>query len=188
MTATTVFAITLSETTVVAQAPSSSAATKSTDKTSSVPKTPWGRPDLQGIWSGEGIVVPFQRPKEFGDRQLMTEAEHQKAVEDLLKRNARPGRDSREANGKDIRGTEKDVARAYNDLWFDKQNGVSYRTSQIIDPPDGRMPASHAGGTGEKQQATGLSCGAFAGHVREASLDRSPRSDTNRRPITTLIA
>jgi hypothetical protein len=139
--ATTAFAIALTETTVVAQAPSSNEVTKSTDKTSSVPKTPWGKPDLQGIWSGEGIVVPFQRPKEFGDRQLMTEAEHQKAVEDLLKRNARPGRDSREANGKDIRGTEKDVARAYNDLWFEKQNGVSYRTSQIIDPPDGRMPA-----------------------------------------------
>ncbi len=136
VTATAVFAITCAETTVVAQAPAGSSATNPTGKTSSVPKTPWGKPDLQGIWSGEGIIVPFQRPKEFGNRQLMTEAEHQKAVEDLAKRNERIGRDNR--NG---RGTEKDVARAYNDLWFDKPNGVSYRTSQIIDPPDGRMPA-----------------------------------------------
>jgi len=111
--------------------PSKKAATTTTNQ-----KTVWGHPDLQGIWSSDGIVVPFQRAKEFGNRPFMTEEEHQKAVGDLERRNARPGRDNRAG-----RGTEKDVARAYNDLWFDKPKGVSYRTSQIIDPPDGRMPA-----------------------------------------------
>ena len=118
--------------TVIAQAPSSSSAAL---------KTPWGKPDLQGTWSN-ATVVPFERPKEFGERQFLTDAEHQKAVEALLKRDALPGRDSRETNGKDIRGTEKDVARAYNEHWFgDKPTEVGHRTSMIVDPPDGRMPA-----------------------------------------------
>ncbi len=104
-------------------------------------KTAWGAPDLQGTWSNVA-VVPFERPKQYGDRQLLTEAEHQKAVDALMKQDEQPGRDSRESQGKDIRGTEKDVARAYNEHWFgDKPTQVSYRTSQIIDPPDGRMPA-----------------------------------------------
>jgi hypothetical protein len=80
-------------------------------------KTPWGAPDLQGTWSNT-TVVPFQRPAQFGNREFMTDAEYQKAEADLLKRDALPGRDSRESNGKDIRGTEKDVARAYNEHWF----------------------------------------------------------------------
>ncbi|HXP82300.1 MAG TPA: hypothetical protein VN976_20550, partial [Verrucomicrobiae bacterium] len=104
------------------------------------PKTPWGAPDLQGAWSNT-TVVPFERPKEFGNREFMTDAEYKKAQDDLLGRDALPGRDSREINGKDIRGTEKDVARAYNEHWFgDKPNQVGRRTSMIVDPPDGRMP------------------------------------------------
>jgi hypothetical protein len=124
--------------TVVGQATSPSASLSAATKkaATTTARTVWGHPDLQGIWSSDGIIVPFQRPKEFGNRQLMTEAEHQQAVAELEKRNARVGRDNRAG-----RGTEKDVARAYNDLWFDKPKGVSYRTSQIIDPPDGKMPA-----------------------------------------------
>jgi hypothetical protein len=104
-------------------------------------KTPWGAPDLQGTWSNT-TVVPFQRPREYGNREFMTDEEYKKAEEALLKRDAQPGRDSRESNGKDIRGTEKDVARAYNEHWFgDKPTEVGRRTSMIVDPPDGRMPA-----------------------------------------------
>jgi hypothetical protein len=104
-------------------------------------KTPWRTPDLQGAWSNT-IVVPFERAKEFDDRQFMTDAEYKQAVTQLLQRNKTIGRDSRESGGKDIRGTEEDVARAYNEHWFgDKPTEVGRRTSMIIDPPDGRMPA-----------------------------------------------
>src|ERR1700680_1789451 len=104
-------------------------------------KTAWGAPDLQGTWSNT-TVVPFQRPAQFGNREFMTEAEAQKAEDELLRRTALPGRDSRESNGEDIRRTEKDVARAYNEHWFDdKPTEVGRRTSMIVDPPDGRMPA-----------------------------------------------
>jgi hypothetical protein len=86
--------------------------------------------------------VPFARAKEYGNREFLSDAEYKKAVDDLLQRNQRVGRDSRESNGQDIRGTEKDVARAYNEHWFgDKPTDVSRRTSAIIDPPDGQMPA-----------------------------------------------
>ena len=124
--------------TVVGQttSPASGSASSSKKAGPTTSRTVWGHPDFQGIWSSDGITVPFQRAKEFGNRQFMTEAEHQKAVVELEKRNERPGRDNRAG-----RGTEKDVARAYNDLWFDKPKGVSFRTSQLIDPLDGRMPA-----------------------------------------------
>ena len=135
LTAATVLAVGLADKTVIGQVPSSSSSTEST------PKTPWGRPDLQGTWSNT-TVVPFERAKEFGDRQFMTDSEYKKALDTLLERNNRPGRDSREIDGQNIRGTEKDVARAYNEHWFgDKPTEVGRRTSMIIDPPDGRMAA-----------------------------------------------
>jgi len=107
---------------------------------SSVPRTPWGAPDLQGIWN-TNTLVPFERPREFGTRAVMTGQEHAKALADLQARNQRPGRDSREVGGKPAVGTEKDVARAYNEFWFgDKPTKLSTRTSMVIDPEDGRLP------------------------------------------------
>jgi hypothetical protein len=135
LTAATVLAVGFSETTVIGQVRSIGSTAEST------PKTPWGAPDLQGTWSNT-TVVPFERAKEFGNREFMSDAEYQKALDQLRERNSRAGRDSREINGQDIRGTEKDVARAYNEHWFgDRPTEVSRRTSMIIDPPDGRMPA-----------------------------------------------
>jgi hypothetical protein len=129
-----VLAVSLAETTATGQAPSSGSAAESTLK------TPWGTPDLQGTWSNT-TVVPFERPKEFGNREFMTDAEYKKALDQLREYNTRPGRDSREIEGQNIRGTEKDVARAYNEHWFgDRPNEVGRRTSMITDPPDGRMP------------------------------------------------
>jgi hypothetical protein len=135
LTTATVLAVGFAETTVIGQVRSSGS------KAESTLKTLWGAPDLQGTWSNT-TVVPFERAKEFGDREFMNDAEYKKALDQLLERNNRAGRDSREINGQDIRGTEKDVARAYNEHWFgDKPTEVSRRTSMIIDPPDGRMPA-----------------------------------------------
>jgi hypothetical protein len=135
LTTSTFLVVSFAETTVFGQARSSSSAAEST------PKTPWGAPDLQGTWSNT-TVVPFERDKKFGNREFMNDAEYKQALDQLLERNTRAGRDSREINGQDIRGTEKDVARAYNEHWFgDKPTDVSRRTSMIIDPPDGRTPA-----------------------------------------------
>src|SRR5262245_35285344 len=103
-------------------------------------RTPWGAPDLQGIWNTT-TMVPLERNPQYGTRQRMTEEEHAKALAALQQRNQRPGRDSREVGGKPGVGTEKDVARAYNEFWFgDKPTKLSYRTSMVIDPPEGRIP------------------------------------------------
>ena len=105
-----------------------------------VPRTPWGTPDLQGVWN-TNTLVPFERARDFGTRAFMTDEEHAKALADLQARNQRPGRDSRDVGGKPAVGTEKDVARAYNEFWFgDKPTRLSMRTSMVTDPPDGRLP------------------------------------------------
>jgi hypothetical protein len=96
------------------------------------PRTPWGDPDLQGIWSGE-TLTPLQRPARFAGKAVMTPEEAAKAIADI---EARPGREDRSN-----RGTEKDVAGAYNQVFVQRASDFSdFRTSLIIDPEDGRVP------------------------------------------------
>ena len=100
-------------------------------------RTPWGEPDLEGIWNNP-FVTPLERSAEFGARQFLTEDEIAAAERQLLEQSRRPGRDSREGAG-----SERDVARAYNEHWFgDPSLARGTRTSLIVDPPDGRIPAS----------------------------------------------
>jgi hypothetical protein len=95
-------------------------------------RTPWNEPDLQGIWSGE-TLTPLQRPARFAGKPVLTPEEAAKVVAEVL---ARPGREDRSS-----RGTEKDVAGAYNQLFVQRGTELSDgRTSLIIDPPDGRVP------------------------------------------------
>src|SRR5437899_5053121 len=110
-------------------------------------RTPWGDPDLQGIWSNR-FVTPLERPREFGTREFLTEAEIAAAERQLAEQAKRPGRDSREGTG-----TERDVARAYNEHWFGDPSLLrGRRTSLITDPPDGRIPPLSA--EGQKRIAT----------------------------------
>ncbi|MBI3049078.1 MAG: hypothetical protein HYY76_12295 [Acidobacteria bacterium] len=97
-------------------------------------QTPWGEPDLQGIWNGE-TITPLERPARWADKPVLS-AEEAVAVEKWV---AAPlGRDDRSQ-----RGTERDVAGAYNDLWSPSRTvGLSdRRTGLIVDPADGRVPA-----------------------------------------------
>jgi hypothetical protein len=93
-------------------------------------KTPWGDPDLQGIWTDE-TSTPLQRAPRFANQEFFTEeqrAELDKARSELM------GRDKRVE-----RGTELDVAGAYNAEFVSvKRTGA--RTSMIVDPPNGRIP------------------------------------------------
>jgi hypothetical protein len=96
------------------------------------PKTPWGDPDLQGIWNGE-TLTPLERPAKFAGKPVLTPAEAEKIEEDVA---SRPGRDDRSR-----RGTEKDVAQAYNQHWLAPPTKLADgRTALIVDPPDGRVP------------------------------------------------
>jgi len=96
----------------------------------SAPKTPWGEPELQGIWTDESDT-PLQRPAKYAAQEFFTAA--QRAELDAA-RAAVLGQDRRAE-----RGTENDVASGYNSaFWSWKRLGA--RTSLIADPPNGRMP------------------------------------------------
>jgi len=98
-------------------------------------RTPWGEPDLQGIWNGE-TLTPLQRPARFANKPVLTPEEAAKAEAEV---DSRLGRDRRAKEG-----TEKDVAGAYNQAFFDRSprslHLVDRRTSLIIDPPNGLLP------------------------------------------------
>jgi hypothetical protein len=97
---------------------------------SPVLKTPWGEPDLQGIWTDE-TDTPLQRPTKYATQEFFTEA--QRAELDKT-RAALAGKDKREE-----RGTELDVTGSYNDV-FRSRKHTGVRTSRIVDPPNGRIP------------------------------------------------
>jgi hypothetical protein len=94
-------------------------------------KTPWGEPDLQGIWTDESDT-PLQRPAKYANQEFFTEAQRAELDKE---RAALLGRDKRVE-----RGTELDVAGAYNSVFMSMKH-TGARTSLIVDPPDGRIPA-----------------------------------------------
>jgi hypothetical protein len=115
--------ISVSITRTVAQAPAASAPAPAL-------KTPWGEPDLQGIWTDE-TDTPLQRSPKYANQEVLTEAQRaelDKARSALLRRDRRVER-----------GTELDVAGAYNAV-FMSQKRTGARTSLIMDPPNGRIP------------------------------------------------
>src|SRR2546422_7158625 len=79
------------------------------------PRTPWGDPDLQGIWSGGYILTPLERPDRFAGKEFLTDEEvavleHEAAL--TFGVGAGAGRLPRPP-----RGTEADVGGAYNDVF-----------------------------------------------------------------------
>ena len=96
--------------------------------------TPWGEPDLQGVWN-DATSTPLQRPSDVGAKDVLTDeeaGEFQKELENNLTRDNRDGV-----------GTAADVGRAYNEHWMDSRHlkiTPDHRTSLIVDPPDGRIP------------------------------------------------
>ena len=105
-------------------------------QTKKLPRTPDGHPDLQGIWDYRS-ATPLERPRQFADKEFMTADEvaayEQRALE---REDGRPPDDPR---------TEQSVHPAW---WLDYGKTVvkTRRTSLIVDPPDGRIPAQTAEG------------------------------------------
>jgi hypothetical protein len=125
----------LAQAPALGQAPSvaTKAKTRATRKIGTVSRTPDGQPDLQGIWS-YATLTPLERPRELAGKEFFTEKEVADYEKSLLDKNNRDRRDG---------GAEADLARSYNVAWSDSGTHIvkTRRTSLIIDPPDGRMPA-----------------------------------------------
>ena len=123
-----VLAVSLAPVFVAAQSPTAAAAQAYTP-----PQTPWGEPDLQGIWS-RNSDAPLERPEEYAGRAFLTDEE---VVALDKKKNI------------DVEFTRRDPHRegnpgTYNAV-FNSILRTSKRTSLIVDPPDGKMPAMVAG-------------------------------------------
>ena len=92
--------------------------------------TEWGHPSLEGIWL-DVYSTPLQRAPEFGDREFATAEE--RAAQNQSRMGA--GNQSRGPTG-----TAQDVSGAYNAV-YTSVKPAGPRTSLIIDPPNGRLPA-----------------------------------------------
>jgi hypothetical protein len=89
-----------------------------------VPRTSWGEPDLQGVWSSDDTSgIPMSRREEHGDRLYLTEQELAERVAQV----------------------ERGVQRAENEATSSFRGDFARRalpqTSLIVDPPNGRLPA-----------------------------------------------
>src|SRR5262249_16942661 len=97
----------------------------------SVPRTSDGRPDLQGVWSF-ATLTPLERPADLAGKAVLTDEEAKTYEQQVLARNNADRRDG---------PVEADVARAYNNFWYDRGLHLAAldgkrRTSLIADPAD----------------------------------------------------
>ena len=113
-----------------------------------VPRTPDGRPDLQGVW-GNNSVTPMTRPRQWKDKASLTDAE----VEELKQMAARfvdQGGDAIFGNfvqqildardkGSFAQVSYDPSTGNYNQFWMADREWDN-RTSLVIDPPDGQFP------------------------------------------------
>jgi hypothetical protein len=102
-----------------------------------VPRTPDGKPDLQGYYTNVSLT-PMTRPKELADKLFYT-PEEAASVERTNDPNC-----VYNCRNQDTRagGAATDLARAYNNVFYDRGSkvAVTLQTSTVVDPPDGEMP------------------------------------------------
>jgi hypothetical protein len=96
-------------------------------------RTPWGDPDLQGVWpSGPLNTVPFERPVEFGTRAEVTEAEYAQRLANQQRQ--------AQADASEFAAPGPAPAAPLAPSHWLEGGRASRQTSLIVDPPNGRLP------------------------------------------------
>ena len=162
-------------------------AAKSDDATWTLPRTPDGHPDLQGVWANNN-VTPLERPEAWAGKDRLTTEEHAE-----LQAAAQHAVDDGDALFGDqlvLAAIERTKAESndpttgnYNQFWIAERD-FNDRTSLVVDPPDGRIPGLTAEG---KERTEGLTAHR-RDHPADSYTDR-PLSDptTWTRPWTVEI-
>jgi hypothetical protein len=112
-----------------------------------LPRTPDGKPDLQGVWSNQ-TLTPLTRNREFGET-LVLSMEQVQRLEDghqqFLEAEFADSDPNREPGAGAQSGDDGDTEDGYNEFWkevgtqIQRING-EYRASIIVDPPNGQIP------------------------------------------------
>lgn len=111
------------------------------DDTYLAPRTEWGQPDLQGVWNFVSST-PLERPERFGTREFLTpeeiELSRQRAEERRLEADAAEAELVVDPEAPPV----GESTGGYNNFWYERASiGENVRTSLIVYPPDGRLPA-----------------------------------------------
>jgi hypothetical protein len=140
------------------------------------PRTPWGDPDLQGVWPGTEMVgVPLQRQQQFGTRNVLTEEEFQQRVRQAKQT------DENALAEIDVFKVDTSNAGAVGSPtsppphWLERGK-PSRQASLIVDPPDGRQPSLSAEGQArqsEQQKIAAARRERLQGREADTYTDRS---------------
>ena len=133
------------------------------------PVTPWGDPDLQGIWDFR-TITPMERPAELAGKAVLTAEE---AADFEARENRRLNRDlvDPKVGGAIYPPESEGGVVPYNEFWYDRGNALveDRRTSLIVDPADGRIPPL----TPEAAERTAARSAYLQDHPADSWEDRS---------------
>jgi hypothetical protein len=138
-------AIALVSVPIAGQAPRAAKGKTKTAKAYTPPKTPWGDPDLEGVWPGN-MGVPMQRNAKLGDRATLTDEEFA-AKEAQAQKQA-------QADSQSFATSDSKIGIGPPSYWTERGK-PSRQTSLIIDPPNGRLPALTAEAEKYRKEARG---------------------------------
>ena len=118
-----------------------SSGTAPTAAQTTVPRTAWGQPDLQGIWDFRTITL-LERPEDLAEQEFLTVEEAATLEQEAVDRNTRlwnlPAQ--RAPAGGNVDRRPDGAPGFYNNFWLDQGTNTvgTRRTSLIVDPPSGR--------------------------------------------------